>query len=820
MKCYVCQAELTSSNMLVRHLRLVHGYLPGKNLRLKCAQTGCGCVFGTFSGFRKHLNTKHAENIEQEVHTDVNLSSPGELMIANETDTTLVTANVDETASTSEQLRMSNRSTLDMCASAVAQLKAAGLSQSTVNSFVSSMEEVFSEIHSQAKHVALQCSSPQDTEHKNKIEQSFQNLENPFTPLNSEAKRNKHFTKKWGNVEPVEKVLGTRFDSRRNKVTGTFDQVIVTDKFSYVPILETLKTMFKNPEVSDMFKLRYMPKEGVYADLRDGTYFKESPLFSTEKDALQIQLFYDDFETANPLGSKKGVHKLGAIYFTLRNFPPIFNSSLINIHLCALFHAQDIKRYGFNLILEPLVNDLKLLETEGLRIPMFKNVIHGTIVQVTGDNLGLHCLFGFVESFGARYCCRFCLLEKDCFQTVFCEDDPDVVLRTVAMHAQHCQTIQTNPTLPHVYGVKRFCLLNSLQYFNTVNNFSVDVMHDILEGVAQFEVKLVLQYIQNNFLNAEQLAGRIHAFDYGFNQQRNRPPRVKLFDGTNDLGLNAIQSWCLLRNMPLIFGDLIQTDDKHWHLLLLLLQIVNIVFSPVLSEGMTIYLKHLIIDHHRFFKQLFPAINLLPKHHFMIHYPRNIRNIGPVLHMWCMRYEAKHNFFKKQLKSFKNITLTLAKKHQSCMAMYQESFSKERLTLGPGKMVTLNELKDGSEIASKLGAALSTSVFSAKWIKHHGTEYRRDFVICTEVAFEMPVFCKIRTIVVKDDSVLLCGKLLDTMCFDHHYHAFKVRLHPDRTVKALLINELFYFKPFDVQMKYGMADSSWYVVPYCHFMQT
>ena len=143
--------------MLVRHLRLVHGYLPGKNLRLKCAQTGCGCVFGTFSGFRKHLNTKHAENIEQEVHTDVNLSSPGELMIANETDTTLVTANVDETASTSEQLRMSNRSTLDMCASAVAQLKAAGLSQSTVNSFVSSMEEVFSEIHSQAKHVALQC---------------------------------------------------------------------------------------------------------------------------------------------------------------------------------------------------------------------------------------------------------------------------------------------------------------------------------------------------------------------------------------------------------------------------------------------------------------------------------------------------------------------------------------------------------------------------------------------------------------------------------------------------------------------------------------
>ena len=705
-----------------------------------------------------------------------------------------------------------------MCASAVAQLKAAGLSQSTVNSFVSSMEEVVSEIHCHAKDAALWCLSTEDKENKNRIEQSFQKLENPFTALNSEVKRNKHFKQKWGNVEPVEKVLGTRFDSRRNKTTGTYDQVVVTDKFAYVPILETLKTIFQNPELPDMVKPRHISKEGVYIDLRDATYLKESPLFSIKKDALQIQLFYDDFETANPLGSKKGLRKLGAIYFTLRNFPPIFNSSLINIHLGALFHAQDIKRYGFDLILEPLVNDLKVLETEGLKIPMFEHLIHGTIVQVTGDNLGLHGLFGFVESFSARYCCRFCLLEKHCFQTVFCEDDPEVILRTVDMHKQHCQTIQTDPTLPHVYGVKRSCLLNSLQYFNTANNFSVDIMHDILEGVAQFEVKLVLQYIQENFLNAEQLAGRIHAFDYGYNQQRNRPPRVKLFNGSNDLGLNAIQSWCLLRNMPLLFGDLIETGDKYWLLLLLLLQIVNIVFSPVLSDGMTIYLKHLIIDHHRLFKQLFPTINLLPKHHFIIHYPRIIRTVGPILHMWCMRYEAKHNFFKRQLKSFKNITKTLARKHQSCMAMYQESFSKERLTVGPGKILMLSELKEGADIASKFGAV--TSVFSAKWIKHNGTEYRRDFIVCTEVAFEMPVFYQIKTIALKDDSVLLCGKLLETVCFDDHYHAFKVRLHPDRVLKVFNINDLFYFKPFDAQMTYGMRDSILYVIPYCHFMQT
>ncbi|XP_056120086.1 uncharacterized protein LOC130097313 [Rhinichthys klamathensis goyatoka] len=487
--------------------------------------------------------------------------------------------------------------------------------------------------------------------------------------------------------------------------------------------------------------------------------------------------------------------------------------------MCPLSCTQDIRRYGFNSILEPLVNDLKVLEIEGVKNPVTGSCIRGTIVQVTGDNLGLHGLFGFLESFGARYCCRFCLLEKDRFQSVFCEDNPEVVLRTSEMHALHCETLQTNSTLPHVYGVKRTCLLNSLKYFNTANNFAVDIMHDILEGVAQLEVKLVLQYIQCNFLSADDIAGRVHAFDYGYNQQRNRPPVVKLFDGSNNLGLNAIQSWCLLRNMPLLFGDLVQRDDQHWHLLLLLLQIVNIVFSPVLTEGMTIYLKFLIIEHHQLFKKLFPERNLLPKHHIMIHYPQCIRKIGPILHTWCMRYEAKHKFFKTQLKSFKNITKTLAKKHQFCIATYWESFSQYRLSLGPGKMLELSELKCGQEIASKLGVVMSEAVYSVKWIKHHGTEYRPDFIICTEVACEMPVFCKIKTIAVKDENVLLCGTLMETICFDDHYHAFTVRLHPDRVFKVVNVNELCSFKPFDLQMKYGTTDSALHVVPYCHLMQ-
>lgn len=69
------------------------------------------------------------------------------------------------------------------------------------------------------------------------------------------------------------------------------------------------------------------------------------------------------------------------------------------------------------------------------------------------------------------------------------------------------------------------------------------------------------------------------------------------------------------------------------------------------------------------------------------------------------------------------------------MAMYHECFWKESLISGPGKMVTLRELKQGAVLATKFLTVLSTSVCSAKWIKYQGTQHRCDFIICTKVRY-------------------------------------------------------------------------------------
>lgn len=49
-------------------------------------------------------------------------------------------------------------------------------------------------------------------------------------------------------------------------------------------------------------------------DYCDGELFLRSELFQADPCALQIQLFYDEVEVCNPIGSKAKKHKLGKEY--------------------------------------------------------------------------------------------------------------------------------------------------------------------------------------------------------------------------------------------------------------------------------------------------------------------------------------------------------------------------------------------------------------------------------------------------------------------------------------------------------------------------
>ena len=62
-----------------------------------------------------------------------------------------------------------------------------------------------------------------------------------------------------------------------------------------------------------------MHTDGLLSDYCHGSDFTNHPLFSTEQNALQILLYFDELEVFNPIGTKVKKHKLGncLIYYNL-----------------------------------------------------------------------------------------------------------------------------------------------------------------------------------------------------------------------------------------------------------------------------------------------------------------------------------------------------------------------------------------------------------------------------------------------------------------------------------------------------------------------
>lgn len=206
MFCFICKKYQTNANSLTKHLKVIHGLCSGKTLRLKCGQGGCAQVYGTFSGFRKHLNKAHDK------HTSNHGEGP------STTEETFESQDLPSMSAASDTVLL-QKSLVHSCATTVAELKVAGVSERAINSLVISLEEIVNDIQNQAKESvknSLSLQEPVKIDIECKIDQCFEKMENPFMALNSESKRTRFLAENWGRVDPVEYVLGSRFDTLRS----------------------------------------------------------------------------------------------------------------------------------------------------------------------------------------------------------------------------------------------------------------------------------------------------------------------------------------------------------------------------------------------------------------------------------------------------------------------------------------------------------------------------------------------------------------------------------------------------------------------------
>lgn len=155
-----------------------------------------------------------------------------------------------------------------------------------------------------------------------------------------------------------------------------------------------------------------------------------------------------------------------------------------------------------------------------------------------------------------------------------------------------------------------------------------------------------------------------------------------------------------------------------------------------------------ISDHREKYQEAFPNKKLLPKHHYLEHYPQMIRCFGSLVGLWTMRFEGKHSFFKEvahHTKCFKNVALTLSRKHQLLIAYHLHSLHPQKagVEVSSASRVPLEVLKDDISLPIKQMYPDMTEVNMTKSADYRGINYRNRMIVICGFTDGLPEFGEI-----------------------------------------------------------------------------
>lgn len=171
-------------------------------------------------------------------------------------------------------------------------------------------------------------------------------------------------------------------------------------------------------------------------------FIKLIVFFQVHKNTIQIQLYF------------------GTFYFTINNFPIYVNSKLKNIFLVALCYNANIKEFGINPVLEVIVKNIKILETQGIFIESLNIYLKGTLISTSCDNLAGAMLLGMNKSFNSHYYCKICTMSKEKAQKA-CIADLSLLRTTESFVYLADQQKYANSDTINFFGIKhKSALLN------------------------------------------------------------------------------------------------------------------------------------------------------------------------------------------------------------------------------------------------------------------------------------------------------------------------------------------------------------------------
>lgn len=510
-QCPNCHVRTLTYNKYLRHLQYFHESEP--NFYVVCGHSGCQKRYKRVSSLRIHVFRAH-KILRNTEDSENNQEAPGTLTTINHLEETCDSEepNISFSEKISKFKSLIERHFALFCLKLQEKHILPKTVRHNITHDVKTLVDLFNKQSRELLQFCFKETSINIGNHSNLKSLVEDNLLGKcFDVIESDYQFERYCIKEFGLIEPVEYLLG--YDSTGRKET-----------FQYIPILEVLKNILKRDDV-----LHFVVKDIVFdgetlKDFTDGLIFQQHTFFDCFERQLSLQLYTDEFEILNCLGSKKQIHKISCVYFVLGNIPLKYRSSLQNIHVAVLVRNRFLQKYGYEQILQPLLRDICELQCHGISLDgeCQSCIFKGSVISICADNLSAHSLAGFNTCFSQGRICRFCLCHHSDIGNI--TEESECILRTPDTHRRHLQATNCKS----LYGVTGHCPFDNLSHFEVTESFPPDLMHDVLEGVIPRVLKLVLLKLScERLVTLEQFNDQLQQFPFGQNDITHRPVLLK-----------------------------------------------------------------------------------------------------------------------------------------------------------------------------------------------------------------------------------------------------------------------------------------------------
>lgn len=366
------------------------------------------------------------------------------------------------------------------------------------------------------------------------------------------------------------------------------------------------------------------------------------------------------------------------------------------------------------------------------------------------------------------------------------------LLRTIESYCDDCNLHNPSET-----GIKEPCIFNQVLGYHVCINKILDIMHDILEGTANYTMVNVLEDLiyKQKLFSLEFLNDRLLHFPYGSTETSNKIPPIKKEHILikRKLEMSSSEMLCFTRYFSLIVGDKIKEKSATWDLYISLRKIIAIVTSPRIVTGHVLQLEILITQFLFLYKSLYGPLKF--KFHNMIHLIEMLPSNGPSVHYWAMRFESKHRQHKLTAVTTANkinIIKTICIKSQLRLAnMKVSSFLTK---INEAFYQTHVKLDERSRKMYFPDSKPEENIVSTEHAHMKGIDYCTDMIFVTEMGDnDLLEFGQIKEVFVNAENIYLLMQPLRCVSFDEHLYAYIVKERNIRILKNA--SELIDFHP-------------------------